>query len=266
MEDTRQVGRLTVHVEHDPYADHPECEGLLLVSFDRNFWIPNADWSRQSDFSHFVHPKHSPDEYISGSTEPETAPVKGPADPAWREAYLTAADAMEVLLAESGEEIGWSNPEAQRAADENFHLRREVAYAWKQFRSAHADWGCWVLDVRNHGGGCIVLSLGDVYEGGHTNRWGEEEEPDGYVLIRKRDDKGNEVGWQKPLEEIARSWVSEWQSYCEGDCWMYRIVDEEGDTIESCGGYIGDMDDAMEAGVAEAEAIIRHEEKKKESA
>jgi hypothetical protein len=267
MEDTRQVGRLTVHVEHDPYADHPECEGMILVSFHNHFYIPNTTWSRHADFSEFIHPRHSEYEYISGSTEPSEAPVNGPSDPLWRKAYLEATtNLMEVLLVDSGEEINWDNEEGRETARHDFAERSDTAAVWKEFRTAHSEWGCWSLDVMDYGGGNIRLRLGDVFEGGVTDRWGNPKEPDGYVLVRKKDDKGNDYGWHKPLEEVARSWVSAWQSYCEGDCWMYRIVDEEGDTIESCGGYIGDMDDAMEAGVSEAEAIIRHEEKKKESA
>jgi hypothetical protein len=263
MEDTRQVGKYTVHVEHDPYADHPECEGLELVAFGHDFFVQSKDWPTHRSFSDFVSPKHSEVEHISGSVETMTPPVCGPSDPLWRKVYLeTTTNQMEVLLAEADEEIGWEDIEGTTAARHDFHDRTEAHGAWKTFREAHASVGCWVLNVRNYGGGNIRLSLGDLFEGGVTDRWGDSVDPDGYVLVHKFDSKGRDQGWHKPLEEVAQNWVSEWNDYVEGECWMYRIVDEDGETVESCGGFIGDSSHCMEAGVCEAESIIRHEAQK----
>lgn len=43
------------------------------------------------------------------------------------------------------------------------------------------------------------------------------------------------------VEDVLKSEIKEYSQYLEGACYGYEILDSEGDIIDSCGGYIGDV-------------------------
>jgi hypothetical protein len=136
-------------------------------------------------------------------------------------------------------------------------MRLEVWEAWVEFDAAHAKWGCWVADVRDYGGGSMAIHLGDIYEGGEKDRWGDPKEPNGYVLVRK------DVGWHHSIEEVAKAIVEGWRKYLDGEIVGYRVVlmDEDGeevDEVDSCWGF-DDEAYCMSEGVSIAEALIEQE-------
>jgi hypothetical protein len=46
------------------------------------------------------------------------------------------------------------------------------------------------------------------------------------------------------VERVAQSHIDEMNAYLSGDVWWYAIEDEDGDYIDSCGGYYGDPDES----------------------
>ncbi len=46
---------------------------------------------------------------------------------------------------------------------------------------------------------------------------------------------------KKRIEDMLRSVVEEYSDWVSGNCWGYSII-EDGEVIDSCGGFIGDRD------------------------
>ena len=135
---------------------------------------------------------------------------------------------MQILHA-AGEEIDWTDSEAMSEAYRDWSGRMDLWDAWQEYRKAHAEWACYELDVRYYGGGHYQLSVGDLYEGDHTDQWGRPTNgPDGYVMIKREDGID--------LAKAAESLVDIWNQYLEGDVWFFEVLDENGEQVESCGG------------------------------
>ena len=268
MCDTKQVGVYTVHIVRDEHPDQPYNEDIFVVAFGREFYVTTPEWDRQGDFNMFVSPKFSEEECIAGAEEPKVQPKEGPEDPLWRAVYIAnTSNQVEALLAGSGEDIGWDDADGRQAAWTDLGERQDIWAAWLAFREAHATWACFNLIVRYHGGGCVTIDLGEIWEGDTEQlpRWDRSEgQPSGYVVIRKLDKKGQPLDWTRPFNEIAESVVREWQDYIDGNVWRYEVVDEDGEVVEACGGYIGEEEYCMSEGVSMAEHLM--ERRSKESA
>ena len=51
-------------------------------------------------------------------------------------------------------------------------------------------------------------------------------------------------------------------SYLQGECYVFEILDENGECIDSCGGFIGDIDYALQAALEDAKYYVERDEKK----
>lgn len=243
LQTTHELDGLEARIYQDPDPSHPDegSDDVFLVSFDRNFWVVRKNtWDEVSDFRDFIHPRFQVDGWDRDEDLPEPAakPEDGPADPRWREVYMAhCTDQMEVLLLAAGEDTPFTNPEGRAAAGAHWDFQMNVWEAWQRFKAAHADWACFTLDVRYYGGGCVSISLGEIYDGSETDRWGDPKEPHGFVMVKKS------AGWKHTMQEVAESIVKEWSHYLDGEVYGYDIVDEDGDSLDSCWGFIGDMED-----------------------
>jgi hypothetical protein len=250
----RVVGNCTVKVYHDTDPQHPDegNDDLFLVSFSNDFHVVRkGTWDGAGDFRDFLHPRFqvegcNPEEELP---EPVEKPQNGASDPEWRRVYVdNCSDQLEQVLLEAGQDSGFGDLAGRSAARENFDFRMDVWDAWKRFKSAHAEWACFTLGVRNFGGGNIGLRLGEIYDGSETNGWGDPVEPDGFVMVKKS------AGWHAELEKVAESLVQEWQDYCEGNVYGYVVTDDlEDEEVDSCWGFIGDREYCMAEGVSAAE-------------
>jgi hypothetical protein len=255
---TTELEGLKVHVYYDDNPLHPDegSDDVFLVSFSNDFHIVRKNmWDVASDFSDFQHPKHKLDDAGEGCdfSDPGNEPEDSEADPVWRVKYAEACDdQIESLLLASGVDTEFENEAGRQAAGASYRERHDLWYEWQQFKKAHAEWACFELHVSNYGGGHIGLSLGDIYEGGTEDRWGYARDPAGFVMVRKA------VGWHHPLEKVAQSMVDEWQHYCDGEVYGYVVEDENGDTIDSCWGFIGDIDECEQEGLNAAQAELNH--------
>jgi hypothetical protein len=258
VKDSKIIGCLEVQVVWDEHPSHPDegNDDAFLIALDhRNFYVPRSGWSEHSDFRGFIHPHHretDDNELLSG---PRLSRKPQRFDDEFKRVYLDyCMNDLEVLSCAAGEEPGYIDDNGMTAAYDNLQKREEVWEAWSDFDAAHGEWGCWAVDIRNYGGGCLGIALGDVYEGGETDRWGDPKEPDGYILVRK------DVGWHHPVEEVAKSVLESWRKYIDGEIVGYRVVkvDEDGEEleeVEACWGF-DDENYCMEEGVSVAEAAM----------
>jgi hypothetical protein len=261
--ETFQVGGLTVNIWHDEHADSPDQWGdaeRFIVSDTRDFSVERKDWYC-SRFEQFMRPDRQESiqdmvdrGLISGADEPPAKPQDGPDDPRWQEVYMEhCTDKLVQILHAAGEEIDWDDREAMSAAYRDFGARVDLWDSWNQYRKMHAEWACFALDVCNYGGGHLRMSLGDIYDGDHTDHWGRQMDgPNGFVMIKR------EPGVDP--EKAAEGLVETWNQYLEGDIWYYEIVDEDGEHVDGCSGYYG-LDDC----IAEARSAAVHYNKSKPS-
>jgi hypothetical protein len=248
-----EVGDCKVEIFQDQDPQHPDegSDDAFLVAFDRNFHVVRKNtWDDVGDFRNFIHPRYQVDGWNPEEELPEilSRPVDGPEDAEWRKAYIAnCTDQIEVLLLEAGEESDFDNPIGKTMAHEVYSLRLDIWDAWQRYREAHAEWACFTLNVRNHGGGHIAISLGDVYDGSDTDRWGDPKEPDGFVMVKKG------PGWHHTPQEVAESVVKEWTYYLDGEVYGYVVTTLDGDDVDSCWGFIGDIDYCKEEANSAAE-------------
>lgn len=265
LEETFEVGDLTVQIVRDDYPDSPaESEGddLFLVAFDSDFRVVTKQWDCRGDFSSFILPKWREDiaerwerGFISGPEEPTVKPVDGPEDELWRAAYIEACDnKLEALLAECGHLTEWDNEAGIAAGYSDVLHRMELWAAWRDYKAAHKEWACFELSVRYHGGGNVSLSLGEVYHGDHTDAWGRQTDgPDGFVMLRKSAGYGTTVNGETThdFRAVAKSHVDTWTQYLDGDVWCWRLLDESGEEVEAGSSYYG-LDYCREAAIESA--------------
>lgn len=76
----------------------------------------------------------------------------------------------------------------------------------------------------------------------------------GYIYITKK--RAEEEGLSDPYKTLEHE-VKEYDHYIVGNCYGYTIEDEEGDFLDSCGGFLGYEDFAEE----EALNMAKHLEK-----
>jgi hypothetical protein len=254
LADERKVGNCTVKVYYDVDPQHPDegNDDLFIVSFSNNFHVVRkGKWDGVGDFRDFLHPRFVVDGWDASQDLPEPAeePQDGASDPEWRRIYLeNCTDQLEQVLLEAGQDSGFNNLAGRSAARENYDFRKDVWSAWQSFKASHSEWACFALDVRHYGGGSINLSLGEIYDGSETDRWGDPAEPEGFVMVKRT------AGWHVPVEQVAKSLVEEWQSYCDGDVYGYTVTDDlEDEEVDACWGYIGDREYCMSEGVSAAE-------------
>lgn len=60
---------------------------------------------------------------------------------------------------------------------------------------------------------------------------------------------------QEKALACARAEVEEYSAYVNGDCYGYQVIDQDGEVLESCGGYF-DQKEALYAGKASAQALL----------
>lgn len=77
----------------------------------------------------------------------------------------------------------------------------------------------------------------------------------GYVYITKS--KADEMGWDlnnpPNWEDIIKGEVKTYDDYLTGQVFGYEVVGRDGETLESCWGFIGDIDDCLSEGKSAAE-------------
>jgi hypothetical protein len=61
--------------------------------------------------------------------------------------------------------------------------------------------------------------------------------------------------------EVLKGEVSTYDDFLTGNVWAYVVEDENGDVVESCCGFVGDVDYAFEQGKEAAEAYLTNEAK-----
>ena len=265
LEETFEVGNITVQIVRDAYPDSPavsEGDDLFLIAFDSDFRVVTRQWDCRGDFSSFILPKWR-DEIaelleqglISGPEEPTVKPVDGPEDEIWKAAYLEACDdKLEALLAACGALPEWNNVVGRAAGYCSATNRMELWEAWRNYKAAHEEWACFELSVRYHGGGNVSLSLGEVYQGDHTDAWGRQTDgPDGFVMLRKSAEYGTTVNGETThdFRAVAKSHVDTWTQYLDGDVWCWRLLDESGEEVEAGSSYYG-LDYCREAAIESA--------------
>jgi len=257
---TIEVEGLKVQLYYDDSPSHPD-EGndeLFLVSFSNDFHVVRKNtWDDVGDFRDFLLPKYKLDieegEEDDDFEDPGEEPQDSPADPHWRKKYIEACDdQIEGLLLASGDDTDFENLSGRHAAQAQYRKRHDLWYEWQQYKKAHAEWACFVLDARNYGGGHISLYLGDIYQGQEKDCWGNPRDPVGFVMVKKS------AGWHNELQKVAESLVEEWQSYCNGEVYGYVVEDENGERLDSCWGFIGDRDYCEKSGIDSAKAELEH--------
>lgn len=62
----------------------------------------------------------------------------------------------------------------------------------------------------------------------------------------------DEDATDEEIEECLRGEVEEYDAYLRGDVFWFAVEDEDGDVLESCGGFLGESDHAMQEGILEA--------------
>jgi len=114
----------------------------------------------------------------------------------------------------------------------------------------------WMGRIVGHSHGTTTFRVGtghDRWDGGYA----------GVVTVRKsriREQQGVKRVTAKMLEDYATWAAAEVDRYSEwgaGEVYFWRVRDEDGETVESCHGYIGhdDMKYALSEAVAEAQAL-----------
>lgn len=245
-----------IEIHRDDCPSHPDegNDDAFFVSLHNDFHITRRHWDSERDFQDFLLPRHrgetawTEDEEEEGVPEPEVMPEEGPNDPIWMKVYTENTSLpFEQLLLAAGETCSFEDPQARATARDDYYRRMDIWEAWRTFRSAHAEWACFAVDVRNYGGGHMSVSLGDIYTEPVKDRWGNERDQKAFLLVRK------DAGWVNPdLRKIAESVLQEWTHYIDGEVYGYIITDKEGNDVESCWGFIGDIDYCK----AEAEACL----------
>lgn len=254
--ETFTVGKNTVNIYRDEFADSPAewgDEERFITSWHTHLSVKRKNWDSFEDFAEFAHPKYRESiidfmesGHLDSPAQPTASPADGPDDPIWRSDYLNGcSDAMELLLHAAGEEIEWGNGDGRVRAEVRYSPRAELQEAWNEYRAAHSKWAVFVLDIRYYGGGNLLIGLGPRYDGDHTESNGRQREPKGFVVIKQGEGVDPELA--------AQGLVDTWVQYLDGDVWYYEILDENEETLESCGGYYG-----LEDCIAEARAIAAH--------
>lgn len=251
-----EVGDCKVEIYYDDSPQHPDegSDDLFLVSFSNDFHVVRKNtWDDVGDFRDFLLPKYKLDlregEEDGDFSDPGDEPQDNPTDPHWRRKYTEGCDdQIEGLLLASGEDTDFDNEAGCAAALADYQKRHDLWYEWQQYKKAHAEWACFTLDVRNYGGGHIMLALGDIYDGSEVNRWGDPQEPDGFVMVKKT------AGWHHPPQQVAEALLKEWQSYCDGEVYGFIVTELDGTDVDSCWGFVGDLDYCKE----EAEGVAKY--------
>ena len=238
---------------------------MFLIALGSDFRVVTKQWDCRSDFSSFILPKWrdeiaelSEQGLISGTEELTVKPVDGPEDEIWRAAYLEACDDnLEQLLAAADALTEWNNVVGRAAGFCSAVNRMELWEAWRDYKATHEEWACFELHVRNHGGGNVALSLGEVYHGDHSDAWGHQVDgPDGFVMLRKSAEYGTTVNGETThdFRAVAKSHVDTWTQYLDGDAWCWRLLDESGEEVEAGHSFYG-LDYCREAAIESAESI-----------
>jgi hypothetical protein len=255
------VGDYKVKIYHDPDPCHPDegSDDHFLVAFSNDFHVVRkGTWDCVGDFRDFLHPRYQVDAWDTNEDLPEPLckPENGPQDPVWRSIYTAqCTDQIEQLVLETGEDTDFSNPEGLLSAQENYDLRSDIWRAWQTYKAAHAEWACFTIQLRNYGGGRMSVSLGEVYDGSETDRWGDPRDPDGFVMVKRN------AGWRHTPQEVAEAMIKDWQSYMDGEVYGYRVEDAEGNDVDSCWGFIGDQEECISQGMDSAKWHDEHDRK-----
>lgn len=96
-------------------------------------------------------------------------------------------------------------------------------------------WKVYFVKAYIHGG--VVLALDGSRE---SLRWPDQEwdvSRCGAVLI----DTDRQCWGESPVDwdALAKGYVEEWNQYLSGDVYGYKVLDEDGEAVDSCWGYYG---------------------------
>lgn len=70
------------------------------------------------------------------------------------------------------------------------------------------------------------------------------------VLTKAREEK---------ILEVMRNLVEVYGQWLNGEVYLWEVVDEEGDMVDCCGGFVGDTDYALKEGIDHAEYLVKEE-------
>ena len=137
------------------------------------------------------------------------------------------------------------DPESPDSMDDNgvfilaWHRQFCVTREGFEDKDSVADWAeeyeVFPLYAYIHSG--VALSLGcTAYP--FNDRWDSCQV--GYVLV------GKDVGWGRPLEEIAAGQVETWNQYLSGGVLGYETKDRDGEVVDSCWGFYTTPEQVLE--------------------
>lgn len=78
----------------------------------------------------------------------------------------------------------------------------------------------------------------------------------GYIYCTREQVREEWGGDLDKAESYLRGEITEYDAYLRGEVYYYVVVDEDGETLESCGGFIGCMDECKSQGIDAAEGEI----------
>lgn len=111
------------------------------------------------------------------------------------------------------------------------------------FKKTHFVFG---LEAYIHSGVCLALAS----EGNFPDRQWDVSQL-GAVFVAKE-----HWNTRAKARKAALSLISEWNHNLSGNVWGFKVLDDEGNEVDSCWGFVGDYDNEEYGPVKEAKAII----------
>lgn len=162
-----------------------------------------------------------------------------------------AGHQVEYLYGSSSEEIAWDDLDTDAIVDEYLGMK-------DCFELLEPYMVILPISIYDHSGVTI-------WYGGATDRWDSCTVGYGYMTKEstlKNCGGATEENWrEKAIADMELS-MSVYRNYVEGNVFWYEILNEEGDQIDTCGGFYGDED--IEAQESEIKAIIGSDIKRRE--
>lgn len=145
----------------------------------------------------------------------------------------------------------------------NENISKEVLAAWyrgeenAELKAIEKRWKIYPVAAYIHSG--VVLALGDG-RSFPDYRWDVSHV--GAVLVEKKTYKT-----PAKMRAAAESLVREWNYHLSGEVYGYVIEDDDGNHLDSCWGYVGEMGDCLSearraadhiaAGIADADRMVQ---------
>lgn len=122
---------------------------------------------------------------------------------------------------------------------------------WANPTEFEAEYHIFVVYAYIHSGVALSLNTG-TYP--FNDRW--DVSSTGYTLVSKQ-----YVPDREKAVEIAQGLIEEWNQYLSGDVHGYEIYFQD-EPVDSCGGYYGDSDCALEAAKEQVDFFVKNNPEK----